>query len=53
MADKQYTVLHEIGDYFRGSNLNETDNKAYNEQMREKTQKNEKDLPKKDNKNNF
>ena len=40
MADKQYTVLHEIGDYYQGANLNDKDNKAYNEQLRENNKKN-------------
>ena len=33
MADKQYGVLHEIGDYSAPRPLNDDDNRAVNEQM--------------------
>lgn len=43
--DKQYTVLHEIGDYFQGKDLSKEDNAAFNEQQ------NKKEKEKKDNNN--
>ena len=46
MDNKQYTVLHEIGDYYQPSPLSEEDNKRINEQVKQS----EKDKSKKDNK---
>ena len=33
MENKQYTILHEIGDYYHPVELNESDNKKINEQV--------------------
>ena len=33
MDNKQYGVLHEIGDYYQPKKLSEEDNRAINEQM--------------------
>ncbi len=39
MSDqKQYGVLHEIGDYYQPKKLTEEDNKAINEQMNREDQ---------------
>lgn len=35
MADKQYSILHEIGDYFRANPVSENDNKIINEQLKD------------------
>ena len=46
MADKQYSVLHEIGDYYRANPVSENDNKIINEQLKDinnKEAKKEKD----------
>ena len=40
--DKQYTVLHEIGDYFQGKDLSKEDNAAFNEQQNKKKKEKEK-----------
>lgn len=36
MENKQYIVLHEIGDYYQPQPLSEKDNKIINEQMNKK-----------------
>ena len=41
MADKEYGVIHEIGDYFKPQKLNEEDNKAVNEQVKEEKKRRE------------
>ena len=46
MADKQYSVLHEIGDYYRANPVSENDNKIINEQLKDinkETDKKDKD----------
>ncbi len=39
MADKQYGVIHEIGDYSQFQSLNEEDNKTINEQVNSENEK--------------
>lgn len=41
--DKQYGVLHEIGDYYQPKKLDEEDNKAINEQMKKTADDNKDD----------
>ena len=46
MVDKQYSVLHEIGDYYRANPVSENDNKIINEQLKhinKETDKKDKD----------
>ena len=41
MENKQYTILHEIGDYYHPVELNESDNKKINEQVNQSNQSNQ------------